>query len=214
MREDKIAKKGFFIVLEGLDGSGKSTQAKLLVQNLIKHGHDAVYMKEPTDGEWGQKIREIALKGRENVTPGEELDYFIKDREEDAEQNILPAIESGKVVVMDRYIYSNIAYQGALGIDIELIKNKNRCFPKPDIVFFLEASPEKGIGRINDKRTGGANVGYEKIEYLQKVDEIYHSDDFNFMLRIDAGKKVEEIQEEILEKVLVNLKVWSSTFPL
>jgi len=205
LREVKIAKKGFFIVLEGLDGSGKSTQAKLLVQNLIKHGRDAVYMKEPTEGEWGQKIREIAVKGRGNVTPEQELDYFIKDREEDATQNILPALDSGKVVVMDRYIYSNIAYQGALGIDIELIKEKNRKFPKPDILFFLDAPPETGIGRINDQRTGGANVGYEKIEYLQKVYEIYHSDEFNFMIRIDARKEIGEIQEEILEKVLVNL---------
>jgi len=193
-------------VLEGLDGSGKSTQAKLLVQNLIKHGRDAVYMKEPTEGEWGQKIREIAVKGRENVTPGQELDYFIKDREEDVTKNILPALEAGSVVVMDRYIYSNIAYQGALGIDIELIKEKNGKFPRPDIIFFLEAEPETGIGRINDKRTGGANVGFEKIEYLQKVNEIYHSDEFNFMIRIDAGKEITEIQEEILKTVLVNLK--------
>jgi len=175
------------------------------VQNLIKRGRDAVYLKEPTEGEWGQKIREIAVKGRENVTPEQELDYFIKDREEDVTKNILPALEAGSVVVMDRYIYSNIAYQGALGIDIELIRKKNRGFPKPDMLFFLEATPEKGIGRINDKR-GGANVGYEKIEYLQKVNEIYHGDEFDFMIRIDAGKKIAEIQEEILEKVLVNLK--------
>lgn len=175
------------------------------MENLIKHGRDAVYLKEPTEGEWGQKIREIAAKGRENVTPEQELDYFIKDRQEDVTKNILPALEAGRVVVMDRYIYSNIAYQGALGIGIELIKEKNRNFPKPDVIFFLEAEPEKGIGRINDER-GGANVGYEKIEYLQKVNEIYHGDEFSFMIRIDAGKEIEEIQEEILEKVLVNLK--------
>ena len=175
------------------------------MQNLIKHGRDAVYLKEPTDGKWGQKIREIAAKGRENVTPEQELDYFIKDRDEDVKQNILPALEAGRVVAMDRYIYSNIAYQGALGIDIELIKNKNRGFPKPDIVFFLEMPPEKGVERINDQRAGGANVGYEKIEYLQKVNEIYHGDEFNFMTRIDARKEIEEIQKEILEKVLINL---------
>ena len=206
MREVKISKKSFFIVLEGLDGSGKSTQAKLLVKNLIKHGRDAVYMKEPTEGKWGQKIREIAAKGRENVTAEQELDFFIKDREEDATQNILPALDSGKVVVMDRYIYSNIAYQGALGIDTRLIKDKNVKFPTPDMVFFLDASPEKGIGRINDQRTGGANVGFEKVDYLKRVYEIYRSSELGFMISINAEKDIREIQEEILKAVLDNLK--------
>ena len=206
MRVDKIAKKGFFIVLEGVDGSGKSTQAKLLVKNLIKNGRDALYMKEPTESEWGQKIREIAEKGRDNVTAEQELDFFIKDREEDVAKNILPALARGIVVVMDRYIYSNIAYQGALGIDTQLIKEKNKKFPKPDMVFFLNAPPEKGLERISGGREGGANIGFEKADYLKKVYEIYCSDEFSFMIKVDARKEITEVHEEIFEKVLVNLK--------
>lgn len=98
-----------------------------------------------------------------------------------------------------------MAYQGALGIDVELIREKNRGFPAPDMVFFLDAPPEKGIGRINDKRTGGANVGFEKAEYLKKVYDIYRNEEFDFMVRIDAENEIVEIQEQILQKVLSHL---------
>ena len=125
----------------------------------------------------------------------------MKDREEDARLNILPSLENGKVVVMDRYIYSNIAYQGALGIDIDLIDEKNKNFPVPDMVFFLDAPPEKGIGRINDARTGGTNIGYETADYLKKVYELYRRPEFNFMVTVDADRPVDTVQKEIMEKV-------------
>ena len=113
---------------------------------------------------------------------------------------------AGRVVVMDRYIYSNIAYQGALGIDTRLIKEKNKTFPKPDMVFFLDAEPEKGLERISGSRAGGANVGFEKAGYLKKVYEIYNRPELDFMVRIDAVQGVEEVQRQIEQKVLSMLK--------
>lgn len=146
------------------------------------------------------KIREIANVGREAVTLEEELSYFVKDRAEDAEKNILPALKSGKVVVMDRYIHSNMAYQTALGLDTPLIIEKNRDFPQPDKVFFLDIKPAEGLKRV-DGRGEGANVGYEKIEFLEKVYEVFKSPEFDSMERIDATGSIEEIEEVIGEKV-------------
>ena len=199
-------KKGLFIVIEGLDGAGKTTQARLLVERFLKNSRDAVYLKEPTNGPWGMKIREIAEQGRDHVTPEEELGFFIKDREEDSRQNIIPALESGKAVIMDRYIFSNAAYQGALGLNPEMIFDKNRGFPSPDIVFFLEIPPEEGLKRVNKR--GAANVGFEKIEYLRRVHEIFNGNSPGFakMTRIDALQPPDEIAEIVWQKIAQLLK--------
>jgi dTMP kinase len=146
------------------------------------------------------KIREIASAGREGVTLEEELSYFINDRAEDAEKNIIPALDSGQVVVMDRYIHSNMAYQTALGLDINLIVEKNSSFPQPDRVFFLDIEPAEGLKRV-DGRGGGANVGYEKIEFLEKVYGVFNQPEFDSMERVDATGTVEGIAEIIGKKV-------------
>ncbi|MBI3793943.1 MAG: dTMP kinase [Nitrospinae bacterium] len=194
-------KKGLFIVIEGLDGTGKTTQAVALVERLKKNSLDAIYLKEPTNGPWGTKIRAIADKGRDGITPEEELGYFINDREEDSRLNIIPALASGKVVVMDRYIYSNAAYQGALGLSPDVIFEKNRAFPKPDVVFFLEIPPEEGLKRVNKR--GGANEGFEKIEYLRRVHATFNgnAEGFKKMVRIDALQEEEKIAEAIWQKI-------------
>jgi dTMP kinase len=146
------------------------------------------------------KIREIASVGRVAVTLEEELSYFVKDREEDAEKNILPALKSGKVVVMDRYIHSNMAYQTALGLDINMIIEKNIGFPQPGKVFFLDIEPSAGLNRV-DGRGEGANVGYEKIEFLEKVYEVFKRPEFDSMERIDATGSIDEIAKVIGKKV-------------
>ncbi|MBI5177647.1 MAG: dTMP kinase [Nitrospinae bacterium] len=199
---DDTTKKGLFIVFEGVDGAGKTTQAHLLVERLKKSGHDALYLKEPTNGQWGQKIRHIAMNGRDHVTPEEELQYFINDREEDSKQNIVPALQSGKVVVMDRYLFSNAAYQGALGFDPGLIFEKNKQFPQPDAVLYLDIEPEDGLKRVNTR--GEANVGFEKIEYLHRVHAVFKGGHpgFSKMIFIDALQTREKIADAIWQKIL------------
>ncbi len=191
-----------FIVIEGLDGAGKSTQADMLVERLKKSSFDAIKLKEPTNGRWGREIRRIAEEGREHLTPDEEVELFVKDREEDSRLNIIPALSAGKTVVMDRYINSNVAYQGALGLDPAVIFEKNRGFPQPDAVFFLELPPEEGLRRVNQR--GAANAGFEKIEYLRRVHELFNgaADGFKKMIRIDALKPVDEIAAIIWKKTL------------
>nr|MDP6657848.1 dTMP kinase [Nitrospinaceae bacterium] len=108
-------KRGWLIVFEGIDGTGKSTQCQKMETRMREYGVPVIRLREPTDGVWGQKIRKILSDGRGAVTPKEELTWFIEDRREDVEKNILPALRENKVVLLDRYYYSTAAYQGALG---------------------------------------------------------------------------------------------------
>ncbi|MDY6852969.1 MAG: dTMP kinase, partial [Thermodesulfobacteriota bacterium] len=89
--------RGVFLAFEGIDGAGKTTQAFVLKDRLEDIGLEAVYVKEPTSGQWGRKIKEIAGKGRDGLPAEKELDYFIFDREEDVRENIAPALEQNKV---------------------------------------------------------------------------------------------------------------------
>ncbi len=197
-------KKGLFVLFEGIDGAGKTTQARKLEERLYGMGHHPLYLKEPTNGPWGQKIRQIATHGRDGVTREEELSYFINDREEDSKQNIIPALKAGKIVVMDRYIPSNMAYQGALGFDVKVIAEKNRHFPQPDITFFLDINPEEGLKRVEVR--GGANVGYEKIGFLKEVYRIFNGPGFESLIRIDARQGIDAVSGKIWERVSSLLK--------
>src|SRR5665647_3426147 len=113
MAEKKVLKHGILIAVEGIDGAGKTTQSHMLTEKLNEEGYSAIFLHEPTNGQWGQKIKELAKNGRHGITPEEELDLFYKDRIEDVEKNINPNIKEKKIIVIDRYYYSNVTYQGA-----------------------------------------------------------------------------------------------------
>ncbi len=147
-----MLKRGILIAIEGIDGAGKSTQAKILKERLEKRGFEVVLLKEPTSSKWGKKIKEIS-KNTESIDPYEELKLFIKDRKLNVRKNILPALEDKKIVIVDRYYISTIAYQGARGIDKETIREMNESFaPKPDIIFILDIHPEESLQRIKRER--------------------------------------------------------------
>ena len=187
------------IAVEGIDGSGKTTVVRFLIEELRKRGYDVVAFKEPTDSEYGRRIRQI-LKERK-VSPEEELKLFIKDREFDVQNNILPALKSGKIVIMDRYYYSTIAYQGALGLDVEMIRKLNEQFPKPDLVIILDVSPETALKRIKAKRRPDR---FEDLEYLRKVREIFLSLKNNVVV-VDAERNIEDVKRDVLKVVLEHL---------
>lgn len=192
---------GTFIVFEGIDGCGKTTQALDLKETLINRGFDAVFVREPTSGKWGMKIREIAARGREHITPEDELNYFVWDRAEDVELNIGPVLERGGVVIADRYFYSNIAYQAALGLDEKLIRKKNAEFPVPDMVVMLEISPKLSGMRIVDGRKDQANKGYEQYGFLKKVKKIYDRLDDDNIVRLDGSLGRDQVKELIFSFV-------------
>jgi len=163
--------KGLLVVLEGIDGSGKTTQARSLLRRLRYRGHKAVFFREPTRGKWGRAIKKLAARA-DSLTPDEELNLFVQDRRENVEKNLKPALEAGKIVVLDRYYFSTIAYQGAKGIDTGRIRRKNEAFAvKPDLVIVLDVDAGAGLARIRGRKT--RDELFEREDYLARVRDIF-----------------------------------------
>jgi dTMP kinase len=197
-------KKGFLIVLEGIDGAGKSTQARFLLRKLRNRGMPAVYFREPSRGKWGREIKRKA-KEATSLTPEEELDLFLKDRQENVKKNLNPALKRNKVVVLDRYYFSTIAYQGAKGIDQARIRRLNEAFaPRPDLVFILDIEAKGGLARIEGRKK--KDELFERAAYLAKVRKIFRSFQGRRFFHINAGRDRNEIGKVILEKTLEYLK--------
>ncbi|HOP62207.1 MAG TPA: dTMP kinase [Spirochaetota bacterium] len=162
--------KNLFIVFEGIDGSGKSTQCKMLHEYISGKGINAKLLAEPTSGKWGTELRAM-LKSGSPPPVEKQIELFIKDRVDDCEKNITPAMESGATIVMDRYFYSNAAYQGMGGITSSEIINRNlhEGFPLPHRVYFIDISPETAMKRIEKRNGGAAAELFEKKEFLEAV---------------------------------------------
>jgi len=195
-----VLEKGVLIVFEGIDGSGKSTQAEILLKRLKEEDVDVVYFREPSKGKWGRKIKKKALHP-DSLTPEEELELFLKDRRENVEKNLKPALKKKRVVILDRYYYSTIAYQGAKGIDEKQIARMNEEFVvQPDLVFILDIDPQKGLERIENRKK--KDRLFEREDYLAKVREIFRSFKGEKFVHIDALRSKEEISKEIEEIAL------------
>lgn len=190
---------GLFIVFEGIDGTGKSTQLQLLAEKLRNLGYAVVTTREPTDGPFGQKIRELFVK-RDTVSHEEELELFIADRKQHVQEVINPALADGCVVICDRYYLSTVAYQGANGIDPALILEKNAAFPVPDLAVILEIEPAQSIHRIQNQRNEHPNT-FEQEAYLQKVAAIFAAMDQSYIRRIRGGDSIENVQRQVFETV-------------
>ena len=192
--------KGKLIVIEGIDGSGKSTCAKNLAEKLNSINIKTIYTFEPTHSHYGAKLRDGMLS--EDLDAEAELLLFVKDRKEHIEYMIKPALEEGYFIILDRYFYSSIAYQGAKGIDINRIINMHKDFIiKPDIVFIFHLPIDIALNRIISKR--GIADRFENETYLKKVDKIFHSFNEPFIYHIDTDKDIKIINDElfnILEK--------------
>ena len=193
----RVLTKGILIVIEGIDGAGKSTQAKLLYNDLDRRNIPVIFSREPTDSEYGQKIRVLAQKGRESIQPEEEYRLFVNDRKVHVHTLINPALKAGKVVILDRYFFSTIAYQGALGLDPEKIRAENEIFcPLPDAAFIIDIPTKIGIDRIKNQRNETPNL-FEKEQYLENVSRIFDSLNDEFIVRIDGKGGVEEVHNRI-----------------
>ena len=190
--------RGFFIALEGLDGAGKSTQVRLLSEALAELGLEPLALKEPTDGVWGQKIREMARQGRQGLSPEEELELFVRDRAENVAQNIAPALLAGRPVIADRYILSNIAYQSALGLSEGRIQKANAAFPWPDLTVILNTPVETGLARIASGREGGPDIAFENRDYLSRVKEVFDRQHFPGLIRVDGQGEPQSITGQIV----------------
>jgi len=188
---------GKFIVIEGLDGSGQSTQAELLRDFLAKKGYNVVLTKEPTrDSEAGRKIREI-LNKKSGILLEELQKLFAQDRKEHLENLVNPALKEGKIVISDRYFFSSFAYGASSGISLDWLTKINDNFLMPDLTFTLRVSPEVCMERI--KKRGKDRTFFEEREKLEKVWQTYRllPDRFENIYIIDGEKTIEEVFSQI-----------------
>ncbi|MFW9768488.1 MAG: dTMP kinase [Candidatus Thorarchaeota archaeon] len=202
---------GHLFVLEGIDGSGKTCACERLVGLLRSEGHEVVYLREPTkESKWGIEISKRSPNGE--LTPEEELELFIRDREWHIANRILPALTEGKIVLLDRYFFATGAYQSTvMDLHWSEILRRNRegiSAPEPDIVFILDVPAEIGLERATG-RTGIANQQFEKLDRLIKVRQNYlemaESDTANYII-IDSNNPLEQVVEEIHKIIVETIK--------
>ena len=190
--------KAKFIVFEGIDGSGKSTQASLLHKVLKEKNINSILTYEPTDKNHGKKIRD-SFSG-ERFSKEEELRLFTLDRKEHLNEIIIPSLNHGKHVILDRYYYSTAAYQGASGFDYKnILKEQCDMFIKPDICFFLDIDVNISSKRIMENR--GHKNAFEEINYLDKVYKIFKNIDSDEIIHIDASESESTIHKNIMQIV-------------
>jgi dTMP kinase len=190
--------KGVLIAIEGIDGAGKTTQAERIASCLSATGLPVLRTKEPTDGPWGRKLRASAHSGR--LSAQEELALFVSDRKEHIQNVIGPALSSGKIVIVDRYYFSTVAYQGARGVSTEEILRLNEDFaPQPDLLVFLDVDPVVGLQRIFGRGDKGNH--FEEEVTLQAAANVFRAMAFPFMLRISGTLPAEEITLAVLDRL-------------
>ena len=187
--------KGLLIAFEGIDGTGKSTQIRLLADYLRAKGFEVIETREPTDGPYGRKIRHLYVN-RQSSTPEQELELFVQDRRQHVDEVIAPALAEGKIVLTDRYYFSTAAYQGAAGMDPKAIFAANAFAPKPDLVVLLVMDPEESVHRIEQLRGEQLN-DFEQVEQLRKVADLFASFSDDCILRVNAAMPIEQVQREI-----------------
>lgn len=207
--KSKLLKQGVLVAIEGIDGAGKTTQTKLLGQKLAAEGYPVVCLHEPTDGIWGKKIKDLVKNGRHGISPDVESDYFIFDRLEDVETNIMPSLQKKKIVIMDRYYFSNVAYQGARGLALNSIEKKNeKIAPTPDITIILDLEPEVALQRIRCKRPSSTPNHFERKKYLERVRQ-------NFLKQFSNRPNVIIIEGDDTSTIpIVASKIWKIVEPI
>ncbi len=195
-----------FITIEGIEGAGKS----LLIQNLKnkfeESGRELLITREPGGSILGAKLRPLLLSEKEEkVCPHAELFMFLADRAEHVEKVIKPALNSGKVVICDRYIHSTLAYQGyARGLDLQMLKQFNAFATSnlnPDIALLLDIDIETGLSRAKSRNS---NVNNDEGKF-EALDKSFHekvrngflemAKDYSFFTVLDASKTPDEVAQ-------------------
>lgn len=207
----ELDRKGFLFVLEGIDGSGKTTACQQLTEILLNDGYDVVHLREPTtESPWGKEIRERSPQGE--LSPSEELELFMKDREWHVQNRINPALLTGQIVLMDRYFFATGAYQsGVTGIPWKEILRMNRDdihAPEPDIIFILDVDAETGLKRATG-RENKANLQFEKLDRLIGVRKVYLEfveQDTGIFKVIDARESLEAVVDTIHDVIIQRIK--------
>ncbi len=179
-----MQKRGYFIVLEGPDGSGKSTQARLLAEHLEADGHRCVVTGQPGGSREGKRLRDILLDPQHPIDPKTELFLFLADRAEHVNKVVKPALESGKTVVSSRYFYSTLVYQGMARevasfdflLQMNLFAVDNVI---PDLVLYIDVEIDHGLSRAKSSSREqknyrrGDRIELEGVDFHRKVRDGY-----------------------------------------
>jgi dTMP kinase len=186
-----MIRKGCFVCIEGLDGSGKSTQARLLAERLQKTRR-VLLTVEPSRGRIGTFIRQSYLYGENRLSSVVEALLFAADRVDHVQNEIVPALETGDVVISDRYVYSSLAYQGAAGLSLEWIEKVNSHALRPDIALFLDVDLGTVMKRLKPRKSL-----MENLETQERV-RGYYLDlvKVGLLRRVDGNRVKSEIAEE------------------
>ena len=202
---------GLFITIEGPEGSGKTTVAKMITERLKMEGYPVVYTREPGGVEIAEKIRDIILDvNNTKLDPRSEALLYAASRRQHLVEKVEPALAEGKIIICDRFIDSSLAYQGharGLGIDevfeMNMIAINKRL---PDLTILLDIDPQEGLNRINKNRSGELNrLDLENLSFHQKVHEGYEILKTKYAKRfsiVDANKSKEEVFKQVLDLVL------------
>lgn len=199
--------RGRFIVFEGIDGCGKSTQVALLAERLRAEGREVALTAEPTDSASGKMLR-AALGGKEKRTPCEMAALFLLDRiyHNVSEDGIEAMLAKGIDVICDRYYYSSLAYQGS-ETDFDWVKDMNLSCPeicRPDLCVFLDIDPDVSLARIAAARE--STEIYEKKELLERFRARFLSvfdmlKETDRVAIVDASRPIDEVLEAVLSAV-------------
>lgn len=184
-----------FVVIEGIDGSGKSTQVRMLCERLAAEGRNVIQTKEPTDGPIGTLAKSM-LKDRAPFYGLTLQLLFAADRSEHMKGLKSAVASRSAVVVSDRYYHSTIAFGEALGINREYLEKINAAFPKPDIAFVLDIGVEEALRRISARTKPGA---LERREIMRKAYRSYRK--FTGVVFVDAERSRERISDELFKRV-------------
>lgn len=199
---------GLLIVIEGIDGGGKTTLQSGLAEALRSQGHDVCETKEPTEGPLGQKIRALAQTGRSQVSAEEEFRLFHEDRKHHVETVVRPALARGEIVIQDRSYFSTVAYQGERGLDRDdLLEKSRQVAPEPDVLLLVDLEPQMALDRIRQQR-GQETDDFEKLDSLTRIRTIFHS--FAQAKRLDARNTPGHLLSEALNIVQSALKAGRS----
>ena len=200
--------KGLFITFEGCEGSGKSTIAKMLKEELENANIPCLFTREPGGTPISEKIRNIILDpSTPEMTPRTEALLYAASRSQHTAEKIIPALEEGKIVVCDRYLESSLAYQGAareLGVGNIFDINIFGGAIEPDYVLFFDISPQESLKRIKNRNFD--RLEKEELEFHEKVYNYFKSQiNRNNFISIDATKPIDEVFSKVI-KIIYSIK--------
>ena len=191
-----------WLVIEGLDGAGKTSAMKVLHDFLIDQGQPYHHFREPGGTALGEGIRTLFKTEGMNIVPMTEVLLMYAARIQLMEQAILPALAEGYFVTLDRHELSTFAYQvGGRGVDYQTVKEVSKlCMParKPDLTIYLDVKPEIGLARAKDRGDLDA-IESQSLEYFQAIAQAYARElrTYPGLVIIDANRSIQAVQKDI-----------------